>query len=132
MHLGADFKGNFNMKPSNAADFWMRLQDHQSSTNGRAQATEIVQMAVNWRKLCLIRKSMFCVFKQHLRVELAERDRAQQEMMKEWEVWKERDSALTALVQDNKDYIAQLKKALENSRRDVQVDALLSRSGSLD
>ncbi|XP_056329621.1 uncharacterized protein si:ch73-95l15.5 [Danio aesculapii] len=65
----------------------------------------------------------------HLRVELAERDRAKQEMMKEWEVWKERDSALTALVQDNKDYISQLKEALENSRRDVQAlsDSLIGR-----
>lgn len=56
----------------------------------------------------------------HLRVELAERDRAQQEMMKEWEVWKERDSALTALVKDNEAFISQLKGALESSRRDVQ------------
>lgn len=60
-------------------------------------------------------------------MELAERDRAQQEMMKEWEVWKERDSALTALVKDNKDYISQLKEALESSRKDVQVDVALSR-----
>ncbi len=29
--------------------------------------------------------------------------------MKEWEVWKERDSALTALVKENKDYISQSK-----------------------
>ncbi|KAK9962443.1 hypothetical protein ABG768_007809 [Culter alburnus] len=65
----------------------------------------------------------------HLRVELAERDRAQQEMMKEWEVWKERDSALTALVKDNKDYISQLKEALESSRKDVQAlsDSLIGR-----
>ncbi|XP_052431798.1 repetitive organellar protein [Carassius gibelio] len=65
----------------------------------------------------------------HLHVELAERDRAQQEMMKEWEVWKERDSALTALVKENKDYISQLKEALESSRRDVQAlsDSLIGR-----
>lgn len=65
----------------------------------------------------------------HLRVELAERDRAQQEMMKEWEVWKERDSALTALVKENKDYISQLKEVLERSRRDVQAlsDSLIGR-----
>jgi len=44
--------------------------------------------------------------------------------MKEWEVWKERDSALTALVKDNKDYISQLKEALESSCRDVQVDVV--------
>ncbi|XP_051535689.1 uncharacterized protein LOC127430171 [Myxocyprinus asiaticus] len=56
----------------------------------------------------------------HFRVELAERDRAQQEMMKEWGVWKERDSALTALVKDNEAFISQLKEALESSRRDVQ------------
>lgn len=48
--------------------------------------------------------------------------------MKEWEVWKERDSALTALVKDNKDYISQLKEALESSRKDVQVDVTLSPS----
>uniref|UniRef100_A0A8C1WWD2 Si:ch73-95l15.5 n=1 Tax=Cyprinus carpio TaxID=7962 RepID=A0A8C1WWD2_CYPCA len=65
----------------------------------------------------------------HLRVELTERDRAQQEMMKEWEVWKERDSALTTLVKENKDYISQLKEALESSRRDVQAlsDSLIGR-----
>ncbi|XP_057206669.1 myosin-11 isoform X2 [Triplophysa rosa] len=65
----------------------------------------------------------------HLRVELAERDRAQQEMMKEWEVWKERDSALTALVKDNEAFISQLKGALESSRRDVQAlsDSLIGR-----
>ncbi|RXN18733.1 kinesin KIF15 [Labeo rohita] len=65
----------------------------------------------------------------HLRLELAERDRAQQEMMKEWEVWKERDSALTALVKENKDYISHLKEALESSRRDVQAlsDSLIGR-----
>lgn len=51
--------------------------------------------------------------------------------MKEWEVWKERDSALTALVKENKDYISQLKEALESSRRDVQVDMALSSSRSL-
>lgn len=45
--------------------------------------------------------------------------------MKEWEVWKGRDSALTALVKDNKDYISQLKEALESSRKDVQVDVTL-------
>lgn len=71
-------------------------------------------------------KVLFCFFTQHLRVELAERDRAQQEMMKEWEVWKERDSALTALVKDNEAFISQLKGALESSRRDVQVDVALS------
>ncbi|KAG1952226.1 myomegalin [Pimephales promelas] len=65
----------------------------------------------------------------HLRVELGEREQAQQEMMKEWEVWKERDSALTALVKDNKDYISQLKEALESSCRDVQAlsDSLIGR-----
>uniref|UniRef100_A0A9J7YZP0 Si:ch73-95l15.5 n=1 Tax=Cyprinus carpio carpio TaxID=630221 RepID=A0A9J7YZP0_CYPCA len=65
----------------------------------------------------------------HLRVELTERDRAQQEMMKEWEVWKERDSALTTLVKENKDFISQLKEALESSRRDVQAlsDSLIGR-----
>ncbi|XP_018980098.2 uncharacterized protein PFB0145c-like [Cyprinus carpio] len=65
----------------------------------------------------------------HLRVELTERDRAQQEMMKEWEVWKERDSALTTLVKENKDYIFPLKEALESSRRDVQAlsDSLIGR-----
>ncbi|XP_056612229.1 uncharacterized protein si:ch73-95l15.5 isoform X1 [Triplophysa dalaica] len=65
----------------------------------------------------------------HLRVELAERDRAQQEMMKEWDVWKERDSALTALVKDNEAFISQLKGALESSRRDVQAlsDSLIGR-----
>ncbi|XP_056126765.1 uncharacterized protein si:ch73-95l15.5 [Rhinichthys klamathensis goyatoka] len=65
----------------------------------------------------------------HLRVELGERERAQQEMMKEWEVWKERDSALTALVKDNKDYISQLKEALESSCKDVQAlsDSLIGR-----
>ncbi|XP_043114748.1 uncharacterized protein si:ch73-95l15.5 [Puntigrus tetrazona] len=65
----------------------------------------------------------------HLRVELAERDQAQQEMMKEWEVWKERDSALTALVKENKDYISQLKEALESSCRDVKAlsDSLIGR-----
>lgn len=65
----------------------------------------------------------------HLRVELTERDRTQQEMMKEWEVWKERDSALTALVQDNEAFISQLKGALESSRRDVQAlsDSLIGR-----
>ncbi|XP_059370032.1 uncharacterized protein LOC132107812 [Carassius carassius] len=65
----------------------------------------------------------------HLRVELAERNQTQQEMMKEWEVWKERDSALTALVKENKDYISQLKEALESSRQDVQAlsDSLIAR-----
>lgn len=48
--------------------------------------------------------------------------------MKEWEVWKERDSALTALVKENKDYISHLKEALESSRRDVQVNKALSTS----
>ncbi|TRY96752.1 hypothetical protein DNTS_009614 [Danionella cerebrum] len=65
----------------------------------------------------------------HLRVELVERDRAQQEMMKEWGVWKERDSALMALVKENEDFISQLKAALESSCRDVQAlsDSLIGR-----
>ncbi|XP_059390137.1 golgin subfamily A member 4-like [Carassius carassius] len=65
----------------------------------------------------------------HLRVELAERDRAQQETMKEREMWNARDSALTALVKENKDYISQLKEVLESSRRDVQAlsDSLIGR-----
>ncbi|XP_051962558.1 uncharacterized protein si:ch73-95l15.5 [Xyrauchen texanus] len=65
----------------------------------------------------------------HLRVELVERDRAQQEMMKEWEVCKGLDSALTALVNDNEAFISQLKEALESSRRDVQAlsDSLIGR-----
>ncbi|XP_052472843.1 myosin-2 heavy chain [Carassius gibelio] len=65
----------------------------------------------------------------HLRVELAERDRAQQEIMKEREMWNSRDSALTALVKENKDYISQLKEVLESSRRDVQAlsDSLIGR-----
>ncbi|XP_072547129.1 uncharacterized protein [Salminus brasiliensis] len=65
----------------------------------------------------------------HLRVELAENTRSLQDVQKERQIWKERDSALGAVLQEKDTLIARLQEALESSHKDVQAlsDSLIGR-----
>ncbi|KAL6471502.1 hypothetical protein MHYP_G00201520 [Metynnis hypsauchen] len=65
----------------------------------------------------------------HLRVELAEKTRSLQDMQKEREIWKERDSALGAALQEKETLVSRLQEALKSSRKDVQAlsDSLIGR-----
>ncbi|KAI4884229.1 hypothetical protein NFI96_011604 [Prochilodus magdalenae] len=65
----------------------------------------------------------------HLRVELAEKTRTLQDVQKEREIWKERDSALEATLQEKETLVSRLQEALESSHKDVQAlsDSLIGR-----
>ncbi|KAG9264922.1 hypothetical protein AMEX_G21266 [Astyanax mexicanus] len=65
----------------------------------------------------------------HLRVELTEKTQSLQDVQKEREVWKERDSALGALLQERDTLISRLQEALASSHKDVQAlsDSLIGR-----
>lgn len=54
-------------------------------------------------------------------MELAEKTRSLQDMQKERELWKERDSALEKLLQENEALVTRLQLAVESSHKDVQV-----------
>lgn len=58
-------------------------------------------------------------------MELAERTQSLQDMQKERELWKERDSALEKMLQEKEALITRLLQAIESSHKDVQVDSQL-------
>ncbi|KAM9469391.1 uncharacterized protein Hap1MRO34_013853 [Clarias gariepinus] len=65
----------------------------------------------------------------HLRIELAEQTRSLQDMHKERELWKQRDSILEKMLQEKEALIARLQQAIESSHKDVQAlsDSLIGR-----
>ncbi|XP_036420316.1 uncharacterized protein si:ch73-95l15.5 [Colossoma macropomum] len=62
-------------------------------------------------------------------LELAEKTRSLQDMQKEREIWKERDSALGAALQEKETLVSRLQEALQSSHKDVQAlsDSLIGR-----
>ncbi|XP_024002797.1 uncharacterized protein [Salvelinus sp. IW2-2015] len=67
-----------------------------------------------------------------LRVELVEKERVQREVQKEREVWRQRDQALTAVLQEKESLLLCLKEALESSQKDMQAlsDSVISQGVS--
>ncbi|XP_055781654.1 uncharacterized protein LOC129857437 isoform X1 [Salvelinus fontinalis] len=67
-----------------------------------------------------------------LRVELFEKERVQREVQKEREVWRQRDQALTAVLQEKESLLLCLKEALESSQKDMQAlsDSVISQGVS--
>lgn len=54
-------------------------------------------------------------------MELAEKTRSLRDMQKERAFWKERDSTLEKVSQENEALITRLQQAIESSHKDVQV-----------
>ncbi|XP_020353767.1 uncharacterized protein LOC109902103 isoform X1 [Oncorhynchus kisutch] len=67
-----------------------------------------------------------------LRVELVEKSRVQREVQKEREVWRQRDQALTAVLQEKESLLLCLKEALKSSQKDMQAlsDSVISQGVS--
>ncbi|XP_045574359.1 uncharacterized protein isoform X2 [Salmo salar] len=67
-----------------------------------------------------------------LRVELVEKERVQREVQKEREVWRQRDQAFTAVLQEKESLLLCLKEALESSQKDMQAlsDSVISQGVS--
>ncbi|XP_052345465.1 uncharacterized protein LOC118364352 isoform X2 [Oncorhynchus keta] len=67
-----------------------------------------------------------------LRVELVEKERVQREVQKEREVWRQRDQALTAVLQEKESLLLCLKEALKSSQKDMQAlsDSVISQGVS--
>uniref|UniRef100_A0A674EEJ4 Uncharacterized LOC115177029 n=1 Tax=Salmo trutta TaxID=8032 RepID=A0A674EEJ4_SALTR len=67
-----------------------------------------------------------------LRVELVEKERVQREVQKEREVWRQRDLALKAVLQEKESLLLCLKEALESSQKDMQAlsDSVISQGVS--
>ncbi|XP_064801594.1 putative leucine-rich repeat-containing protein DDB_G0290503 isoform X1 [Oncorhynchus masou masou] len=67
-----------------------------------------------------------------LRVALVEKERVQQEVQKEKEVWRQRDLALKAVLQEKGSLLLCLKEALESSQKDMQAlsDSVISQGVS--
>lgn len=65
----------------------------------------------------------------HLRVELAEKTQSLNDVQKERELWKERDSALEKVLQEKEALISCLQQAIESTQKDVQAlsDSLIGR-----
>ena len=59
-------------------------------------------------------------------MELVEKERVQREVQKEREVWRQRDQALTAVLQEKESLLLCLKEALESSQKDMQVRGITS------
>ncbi|XP_071240476.1 myosin-13-like isoform X2 [Salvelinus alpinus] len=67
-----------------------------------------------------------------LRVELVEKERGHREVQKEREVWRQRDQALKAVLQEKESLLLCLKQALESSQKDMQAlsDSVISQGVS--
>ncbi|XP_024252243.2 uncharacterized protein LOC112230241 isoform X3 [Oncorhynchus tshawytscha] len=67
-----------------------------------------------------------------LRLELVEKERVQREVQKEREVWRQRDQALTAVLQEKESLLLCLKEALKSSQKDMQAlsDSVISQGVS--
>ncbi|XP_055759335.1 uncharacterized protein LOC129837305 isoform X2 [Salvelinus fontinalis] len=67
-----------------------------------------------------------------LRVELVEKERGHREVQKEREVWRQRDQALKAILQEKESLLLCLKQALEISQKDMQAlsDSVISQGVS--
>ena len=61
------------------------------------------------------------MYLQDLRLSLREKDRVQEEWEKEREVWRSREEALTALLQEKEALLLSQKVVLECSHREVLV-----------
>lgn len=66
-------------------------------------------------------RSAFRPFLQDLRLAVGERERLQREVEKEREVWRQRDRALSAVMQEKEALLQHLREELESCRKDVQV-----------